>query len=29
MAENTVNCGCLQRDSAEHEGYEKRIGHSI
>ena len=23
MAENTVNCGCLQRDSAEHEGYAK------
>ena len=23
MAENTENSGCLQRDSAEHEGYAK------
>ena len=23
MAENTENSGCLQRDSAEHEGYVK------
>ena len=27
MIENT-NSGCLQRDSAEHEGYAKRQGHS-
>ncbi len=29
MAENIENNGCLQRDSAEHEGYAKRLGHSI
>ncbi|ESL01890.1 hypothetical protein GCWU000282_03009 [Catonella morbi ATCC 51271] len=23
MVENTENSGCLQRDSAEHEGYAK------
>ncbi len=29
MAENIENNGCSQRDSAEHEGYAKRLGHSI
>ena len=29
MAENIENNGCLQRDSAEHEGMQKRLGHSI
>ena len=29
MAENIDNNGCSQRDSAEHEGYAKRLGHSI
>ena len=29
MAENIENNGCLQRDNAEHEGMQKRTGHSI
>ena len=27
--ENIENNGCSQRDNAEHEGYVKRLGHSI